>query len=70
MALVRNSKAPKHVSVTIQAKLKRRMGELSGSNHAQLIRDMTAHLHSELNTRDEFVGFDVLGSTAGLKELQ
>jgi hypothetical protein len=70
MALRRNREVPKHVSATIQAELKRRMGELSGSNHAQLIRDTTAHLNSEGNTKDEFVGFDVLGGTMRIKEFQ
>src|SRR5918996_4235005 len=70
MTLVRNREAPKHVSATIQAELKRGMGELSGSNHAQLIRDPTAHLNSKVNAKGEFVGFDVLGGTMGVNQFQ
>ena len=49
MAFVRNSKAPKHVSATIQVELKRGLGEISRGNYAQLIPDTTAHLNSEVN---------------------
>jgi hypothetical protein len=49
MALARNSEAPKHALATIQVELKRGLGELSGGDDAQLIRDTAAHLNGEVN---------------------
>jgi hypothetical protein len=35
-----------------------------------LIGDTAAHLNSELNTGEEFVGFDVFGSAMGINQFQ
>jgi hypothetical protein len=43
-ALGRIRQVPKHVLATVHTELKRSMCELSGSDHAQLIHDATAHL--------------------------
>ena len=36
----------------------------------QLLRHTTAHLHSEINAKDELIGFDVFGGTMRIKQLE
>jgi hypothetical protein len=46
------------------------MHELPRRDYAKLIGDAAAHLHSEINAEEEFVGFDLIGGTMGINQFQ
>jgi hypothetical protein len=46
------------------------MRKLLGGDHVQLLCNTTAHLQSQLDTEEEFVGFDVFGVTMRIDQLE